>query len=371
VSALRVALDGRPLQSDPLGGVGRYLQGLLPHLAGQVDPVVLVDARRPPPRAGLGGGVELVELRAPSRVPGLVWLELAVAPWLRSFDGVFHGTFNVLPLTFRGPAVVTVHDLAPQLHPEDFRPGPRMAWRVNMRASVARARRITTVSEFVKGQIIEHFAVAPERVLVAPDALDPVFTPDRAAQARALARTLGIPTPYVVALGGAPRRGLPVAIDAWRRANRTLEGNSGRSAPVPVALVVVGSVDVAAEPGLVPVGRLEDESWATLLAGAQALCYPTRYEGFGLPALEAAASGTPVVCAPVASLPEVLGDAGCWASAPTAAEIAPVLARVLSDPDWHRARREAGLQLAARAPSWEHAAAVLVDAYRHAVNSAT
>jgi alpha-1,3-rhamnosyl/mannosyltransferase len=237
---------------------------------------------------------------------------------------------------------------------------------LNIRASVGRARRITTVSEFVRGQILERFRVSPERVVVAPDALDPVFTPERAGQAPALAQELGIRLPYVVALGGAPRRGLAVAIEAWRRVNRELQGASGSYDRAAVALAVLGSPEVAPEPGLVPVGRLEDEAWATLLAGAQALCYPTRYEGFGLPALEAAASGTPVVCAPVASLPEVLGDAGCWAAAPTTAEIAPVLARVVSDRDWHRERREAGLRRAAQAPTWPRVAGVLLEAYRFA-----
>lgn len=359
-----MALDGRPLQSDPLGGVGRYLKGLLPVLAAHVEPFVLLDARRPPPQAELGGCLEPVPLRAPPLVPGLGWLELAVGPWLRRFDGVFHGTFNVLPLSFGGRSVLTLHDLAPQLHPEDFRLGPRIAWRANIRVSVGRARRITTVSEFVRGQIIEHFGVGADHVLVAPDALDPVFQPERASQAPALARALGVPTPYVVALGGAPRRGLSVAIETWRRANRQLLGGSGSSDRVVVSLVVVGDSPVAGEPGMVPVGRLDDESWAALLAGAQALCYPTRYEGFGLPALEAAASGTPVVCARVASLPEVLGDAACWASAPTATEMAPVLHRVLSDPDWHSERRAAGLRRAAQAVTWGQAAEVLLEAYR-------
>lgn len=367
MNRLRVALDGRPLQSEPLGGVGRYLSGLLPVLAGEVDPYVLVDARRPPPRVPLDGRIELVPLGAPALVPGLAWLELAVAPWLRRFDGVFHGTFNVLPLSYRGPSVLTLHDLAPQLHPEDFRLGPRIAWRANIRVSVRRARTIATVSEFVRGQIIERFDVNPERVVVAPDALDPVFDPARASDAHRLAQALGVPIPYVIALGGAPRRGLPVAIEAWRLAKGKLDDRGGGGGQPSVALAIVGDDAVAPEPGVVALGRLEDGAWATLLAGAQALCYPTRYEGFGLPALEAAASGTPVVCAPVASLPEVLGDAGCWASAPTAAEIAPVLARVLSDRDWHRERREAGLQVAARAPSWEHSAGALVDAYRHAM----
>jgi alpha-1,3-rhamnosyl/mannosyltransferase len=206
--------------------------------------------------------------------------------------------------------------------------------------------------------MVEYFGLDPERVLVAPDALDPAFRADRAADAEPLARCLGITPPYVVAIGGAPRRGLRVAIEAWRETTRQL----GQ----PVTLVVVGQTELAPQPGVVTPGYLEDEAWATLLAGAQALCYPTRYEGFGLPALEAAASGTPVVCAPVASLPEVLGDAGCWAVEPSAGATAEVLARVLSDRDFHCERRAAGLARAREAPSFATVAHLVLEAYRRA-----
>lgn len=358
MSRLRVALDGRPLQSGPLGGVGRYLAGTIPFLSQHADVSVLLDARRPSPVGLADGRVKPVRLSAPPRVPGLGWLELAVAPWLRHFNGIFHGTFNVLPLCFSGRAVLTLHDLAPQLHPEDFRTSTRAAWRLYVRFSVARARVLTTVSEFSRNQIVEYFKLDPARVLVARDAVAPLFDPVRAAGAAELARTCGIRTPYFVAVGGAPRRGLPLAIEAWRQTRRQFGSD--------VDLAVTGEPRLTPEPGLVPLGFLDDVAWASLLAGAQGLCYPTRYEGFGLPALEALASGTPVVCSPVASLPEVLGDAACWSSAPSADAMAIVLTRLLADQDWHRQRREAGLAHARAASSWEDAAAVLLQAYERA-----
>ncbi len=355
----KVAIDGRPLLGEPLG-VCRYLTHLLPELANHVELFVLTDGRRPPPALQTDGRVQVVPLKAAPGLPGLAWLDLAVAPWLRRFDGVFHATFNVLPLSIRGPSVLTLHDLATQLHPEDFGPIKRAAWRMNIRAGVRRASLITTVSEFIKGQIEGYFGVEPARVAVAPPGVDPVFSPARSAQLDEVAQRLGITGPYLVAVGGAPRRGLSVALEAWRLARREL----GRE----VTLVVVGEPGLALESGLVSLGRVGDEVWATLLAGAQALCYPTRYEGFGLPALEAAAAGTPVVCARVASLPEVLGEAGCWAASPAPGDMASVLVRLLTEPEWQRQQREAGLRRARSAVSWRESAAVLLDSYARAAS---
>jgi O-antigen biosynthesis alpha-1,3-rhamnosyltransferase len=362
MTRIRVALDGRLLQRSPLGGVGRYLAGTIPVLAEQAELHVLLDARAPRPAPGLGDCVEWVPLSAPQAVRGLGWLELAVAPWLRRFGGVFHGAFNMLPLTFGGPGVLTLHDLAPQVHAEDFTPLKRAAWRLYMRGSVVRATTITTVSNFAKSQIVDYYRLDPRQVLLAPDAVDPLFAPERAPHAAALAQALGVPIPYVVAIGGAPRRRVGVAIEAWRTARRELG--------IDLGLAVLGESRLAPEDGLVPLGFLDDEDWATLLAGAHALCYPTRYEGFGLPALEALASGTPVICSRVASLPEVLGDAACWSSSLSADALAGVLVRLMEDPKWHDERREAGLARARAATSWRQSAHILLEAYAQAHTAA-
>jgi alpha-1,3-rhamnosyl/mannosyltransferase len=131
-----------------------------------------------------------------------------------------------------------------------------------------------------------------------------------------------------------------------------------------VALVVVGDSSLIAERGVIPLGRIDDETWASVLAGASAFSYPTRYEGFGMPAIEAIASGVPVVCAPVASLPEVLGNAAEWCPTPTVSDIAAGLERVLVDSGRHEELRSAGLSRAAQWPSIAECAAPIRAAYR-------
>jgi glycosyltransferase involved in cell wall biosynthesis len=351
---LQVALDGRPLQSRPLGGVGRYLVGLLPQLAERAELSLLLDRHLAAPPA-FSGSVDVVRLGGSRRLPGLAWLELAVAPWLRQFGGIFHGTFNTLPLTFTGRSVLTLYDLAPQLHAEDFSTVTRMAWRACVRTSVKRADALTTVSRFSRDQIVNHFALDPQRVTVAPAAVAPVFRPDQAVRAETLARSLGLPIPYFVAIGGAPRRGLTIALEAWRQA-RAASG-------LDLGLAVLGEREIAAEPGLVLTGPLSDEDWAALLAGARGLCYPTRYEGFGLPGLEALASGTPVVCERVASLPEVLGEAACWSESSSPEDYAVKILRLLNDERWYCRHRDAGLAQAQSAVTWAQSAATLLSAY--------
>jgi len=133
-------------------------------------------------------------------------------------------------------------------------------------------------------------------------------------------------------------------------------------------LVVVGPEQVP-DSGAIHAGPVADCEWAMLLAGAEAFCYPTRYEGFGVPALESIASGTPVVCAPVASLPEVLGDAAEWCRAPTVRLVAGGLRRVLNDPAHAADLRRRGLARAAAHQSWEKSAETLLAAYRDAASA--
>jgi glycosyltransferase involved in cell wall biosynthesis len=348
MTALAVTLDARRLQDQPLGGVGRALAGLVPELARRCDVTLLTDGRRAAPPVDL----PTEALSLPPGLPEVAWLHGPARRWSRAHPNLFHGTFNALPSGLRGPSVVTIHDLSFEVHPEDFGVAKRRLFQVQARSAVKRAGQVIAVSRFTADELAERYRLDPARITVIPHAVDPQFSPERA-------HPSPVGPPYVVALGGARRRGLEVAVAAWR---------SVRAGGLDVDLCTLGGPSLPAEPGLRPLGRPDDAAWAAVLAGAEAFVYPTRYEGFGLPALEAAASGTPVVCARVASLPEVLGPAAAWCAAPTVEQSADRLRAVLTDAALAQRLRAAGLERAAGTPSWAAIADAHVSVYRRTVD---
>lgn len=349
------------MQDTPLYGVGRALANTLPLVAAEAELVLLADARRPVPEVPGLESVRVVRLGVPARSPEAVWIQGAVPWWLRRWDGIFHGTFNGAPVLGSTPSVVTIHDLSFERHPEGQGWAKQRYFRAQSRATARRALRILTPTDTVRRDVVGCYPVDPDHVIVCPNAVDPVFHPRGADEVATTLALLGVRRPYVVALGGATRRGLPVAVEAWRASGACAAG---------VDLVVVGSERPEPAPGIRWAGRLADEEWAQVLAGADAFCYATRFEGFGMPALEAAASGTPVVCARLPALQEILGDAAEWCETPTAGALAGGLRRVIDDPARQASLADAGMARAAAAPGWEDAAAATLRAYVEAVGPA-
>jgi glycosyltransferase involved in cell wall biosynthesis len=346
---IRVALDARWMQQTPRGGVGRALANLLPLLAEEVDLHLLTDSGGPT----LATGLPEHGLPTPWPRRAAAWLQWSAPRFLASFDdGIFHCPWYGLPYRHPVPMVVTLHDLTFEHRPEWFPRAQRQVFVRQARHAARIAAAILTPSEHVRQDIVETYRVAPERVLVAPQGADPAFMPGL--DPGPVLERLGVTAPYVVALGGAERRNLALAVSAW-----ALVPGAG-------ALVVVGPDLPPARPGVFAAGPLDDSDWAALLSGATALLYPTAYEGFGMPALEALAAGTPVVCAPVGSLPEVLGDCASWAASLSPEDLAAALDRVVTDGAGREALCERGLKRARDAPGWEASARVHVEAYRRA-----
>jgi alpha-1,3-rhamnosyl/mannosyltransferase len=335
---------------------------VLGHLAAATTVDVLLDARMPQP-VGLPPGVRLHELRGPISSRGIAWLQLAVPRWLRRYPGVFHCPFYGLPYRQPVPMVVTIHDLTFEFAPQWQSLERNLAFRRQARWAARTARRIIVHSEHVRSMVLEQYGrygVSEDRIDVVRFPVDPQFVPEPEGLASSLAR-LGLSQPYVVALGGAPRRQLGVAVAAWRHA-LALANLSAQDLP----LVVVGTEKPQPEDGIVYTGVLPDREWAAVLAGARAFCYATKYEGYGMPALEAAACATPVVCARVGSLPELLGEAAAWAQAPAPNALGAALASVLTDPDQAREAARAASERVSSLPAWAEVAAPMLQAYEAA-----
>lgn len=354
------ALLGRPtsgrgvdvlIDADVLGrhrtGDESYVTNLLRELSGVAGAGRLsigASTRRPdlvPP------GIAPIQLAARSQALRLVHRLPRLA---RRSARLLH-TQYVVPPGLRGPAVVTVHDLSFEHHPEWMAPHDRMVFRALVPRAVRAAARVLTVSEFTKTDIVERYGADPDRVVVTHNGVDPRFSPDGAVARR---------EPYLLFVGALqPRKDLVTALEAL-----------ARLPDAPPLLVVgpakrrAGEVDAAIDRlGLRSrvelLGHVDADQLAALYRGAAALVFPSRFEGFGLPVLEAMASGAPVVTTTASALPEVAGDAAVLVPPRDPAALAEGIDRALGNAAVLRA---AGLARA-RQFSWGALAARTLEVY--------
>ena len=268
---MRIAIDVSPLRQTR-AGTARYLLGLLPHLER------LVDVQR----VAWGGGGRVAAVARDA-----VWYPLVLPRRARPADVLHCPTFRG-PMRSTTPLVVTVHDLAIVRHPEAFNRWTRTYSRIAVPRVVKNADCVIAVSEFTKRELVELLAVDESRVRVVPNAVGEAFAPDGE-------RTAG---DYVLAVGTLePRKNLPRLARAARRAD--------------VELRVAGPQgwgSVSAE-GATFLGFVPDDELARLYRGALCVAYPSLYEGFGIPVLEALACGAPVVTSAGTAMAEIADGA--------------------------------------------------------------
>jgi len=337
-----IAINARAAQRAEAGGVERVVGELVARL-----PALAPDRYRmlaPPP--------------ALAHRAGHAWEQLAL-PAIARRSRVLFCPGNTAPLAGRRNAVF-VHDLAPLVEPEWYS-RPYRAWHhLQLYAVAARAELAITPSEFVRGQLADRLGMSPERTVAVPLGVDARFA--AAGDPLPLRRRLGLADrPYVLAVGTATARknlGLLDAI-APRLAESGLDvaiaGGSRDYMPSGPGPAPNRSGPVARRLGYVP-----EPDLPALYAGAAVLALPSRYEGFGLPCLEAMAAGTPVVAARAGALPETCGDAALYAGPEDPDGFADACLAAANDPSLGARLVAAGRARAAER-TWE-ATAIRVDA---------
>lgn len=273
--------------------------------------------------------------------------ELPRLEWLTRFDVLWAPNFVPPPTRSRG-LVLTVHDLAFRRFPETS-PMATRNWLRRLDVALRSAAHVIVVSEATRRDLLELYRVPEDRVTVIHHGLDERIRPAPQAEVERVRRTYGIDGPYLAFIGGIePRKNLPRLVRAFARLDDppTLV-LAGASVPWnPEGRDELGATLRELPPTVrrrvVLPGYLGQEDKVPLLTGAEALVFPSLYEGFGFPVLEAMACGTPVLTSSVSSLPEVAGDAAVLVDPRDEEEIAAGMRRLLEDGELRTRLVEAG-----------------------------
>jgi glycosyltransferase involved in cell wall biosynthesis len=366
---MRVAIEAASLALTS-GGLARYTSELSLALArGYPDDEFYLTSDQPfsmpagaPPNLRRGGG--------PRNTLERRWWLWGLARELgRLSADLIHGPDFSVPYIPARPSVLTLHDLSPWLNQDWHADAHRVRRRTPILLEMGVATMIVAPSELVRKQAIERFRLRPDRVVAIPEAAAPWFKPveprpvePRPAEPRPAEQSPAEPhapktRSYFLFVGTLePRKNLTTLLDAWREVRREHQ----------IDLLIVGrrradAPAISPEPGLQLLGEVADEQLPTLYSGALAFVYPSLYEGFGLPVLEAMQCGAPVIAS--RAVAEVAGEAAIYA------DNAMELARAMRDAALHADRlaewRERSL-VRAREFTWERAARATYAVYREA-----
>jgi glycosyltransferase involved in cell wall biosynthesis len=369
---MRIAFDGTTLRPARTG-VGYYTEHLLHHLVKEsVDDEIVVVSNRPIDTvAPLPPQVRVVT--SSSRVPRIVWMQMVAPRLLRRLRvDVAHFTNGMLPLAVPVPTVVTIHDMSLTMFPKYHPPRRVLLNRPLVDVAARRADAIITVSESAKRDIVRLYGSQEERIHVVHEAAAPSFQPvvdpvvlDRVRQRYDLAERFIL---YVCTIE--PRKNLPKLIEGF--------ASRRKSGQLPHQLVCAGpygwlSRDIEdlidrlqIEDAIRFTGYIPFDDLAALYSLAEMFVFPSLYEGFGLPVVEAMACGTPVVTGHVAALAEIGGGAVEQVARLDADTLGEAMVRLAGD----RQRREQLSVLGrerAQLFSWERAARETLKVYRDTV----
>lgn len=278
--------------------------------------------------------------------------------------------FNfAVPPGVSGKKVVFVHDMAYKACPQTVPTKTRLWLKLMVKKSCRRADQIVTVSDFSKREIVRYLHVPKEKITVVPNAVDPgVYHPCTQAQVCSVLKRYGVRGDYFLYLGTVePRKNLERLIGAYGMLCRQEQN-------VPL-LVIAGkkgwlcsgiyqkAEKLRQQGKIVFTGYVRQQDSPALMCGAQAFIFPSLYEGFGMPVLEAMACGTPVITSNTSSLPEVVKDAAITVNPYSESEIFKAMRRLYKDIGCRESLRQKGMRRA-KAYTWARSAAKLMEVYR-------
>jgi glycosyltransferase involved in cell wall biosynthesis len=348
------------------GGIGRYTRELLAafHQIG-FEPVIL-QAGGPPPTE-----FRTHNLPGSGLLPALLTLgqiQIARAARRHRLD-LIHDPTGTAPLALT-PArrVVTIHDAIPYVYPHTSTALDRLIYHRWLPLAIQKADAVLTDSQHSRKDILHYLPVTQERLFVIPPAANRHFRPRPPEEVRQTLDRYGVPAPYLLYVGAIePRKNIPRLLEAYGQLRRWFEkwnlvvvGAPNRWKASPVA-------ETAESLGLSPfihlTGFVPDEDLPAIYSGADLFVFPSLYEGFGLPVLEAMACGTPVVTSNSSSLPEVAGEAALLVDPTDVDGLVHAMRRVLSDPDLAADLRQRGLERA-KGFTWERTARETLAVYK-------
>ncbi|HEX8890115.1 MAG TPA: glycosyltransferase family 1 protein [Pyrinomonadaceae bacterium] len=371
---MHVGLDAIPL-ATPRTGVGHYTFELARHLARiapvdqfeLISPFAFTEEVEGKAQQNLPANLRLVQPKIDSLKRR--WFALGLPLYIKQSGlSLFHGTNYEVPLWGKSPSVLTIHDLSLLLHPKTHEARLVRRGRTRLPLMARAASHIITPSESVKREVSEYLKINPTKITVIPEAPREIFRPADDKEVAEIRRRLNVEDEFILSVGTIePRKNLLTLVKAFPEVLRSIN-----SCP---QLVVVGREGWLTHELFSEIersgieknrlrftGYLSDTELRALYSSCRAFVYPSLYEGFGLPPLEAMACGAPVVASRVPSLIEA-GKAASLVAPLDVQALAQSIINLLSDENERRSRSLAGLEHAAQF-SWEKTAQATLAVYK-------
>jgi len=374
---MHIGLDGLPLTA-PKTGVGHYtfeLAQALAKLEGESRFDLLYPSTYPilsfPDSPAIPDNLKLERVQVGPM--GRHWWSAGLPHHIRHKGlHLFHGTNYDVPFWRRCATVLTVHDLSLRLHPQTHTDRSVKRARRRLPLMLRAANAIITPTESVKRELSEYFKVTPDRIFAVPEAARECFRPLDFGETEASRRRLGIEDNFLLSVGTLePRKNLLVLVDAFEEVIRARPDGISQ-------LVIAGGLGWLSNPLFAAIekspvrdrilltGYLQDDDLKALYASCRAFIYPSLYEGFGLPVLEAMACGAPVIASRIPALKETTGDAALLFDHSSANDLAHEILGLIGNEHKRQELSNIGLKRASDF-SWERTAQLTLAVYTKAL----